>query len=83
MGALWSGRFKKDMDSMVKEFNASIGFDQRMYNEDIDGSIAHVSMLAKQGIVTEEEAETIISGLEKIRAGIADGTIKFNVEDEE
>ena len=83
MGALWSGRFKKDMDSMVKEFNASIGFDQRMYNEDIDGSIAHVSMLAKQGIVTEEEAETIISGLEKIRAGIADGTIKFNVEDED
>ena len=83
MGALWSGRFKKDMDSMVKEFNASIGFDQRMYNEDIDGSIAHVSMLAKQGIVTEEEAETIISGLEKIRAGIADGTIKFDVEDED
>ena len=52
MAALWSGRFKKDMDSMVKEFNASIGFDQRMYNEDIDGSVAHVAMLAKQGIVT-------------------------------
>ncbi|MBR2547432.1 MAG: argininosuccinate lyase [Eubacterium sp.] len=83
MGALWSGRFKKDMDSMVKEFNASIGFDQRMYNEDIDGSIAHVSMLAKQGIVTDEEAETIIAGLEKIRAGIADGSITFNVEDED
>ena len=83
MGALWSGRFKKDMDSMVKEFNASIGFDQRMYNEDIDGSIAHVSMLAKQGIVTEQEAEAIIAGLEKIRRGIADGTIAFNVEDED
>lgn len=83
MGALWSGRFKKDMDSMVKEFNASIGFDQRMYNEDIDGSIAHVSMLAKQGIVTDEEAQTIIAGLEKIRTGIADGSILFNVDDED
>ena len=83
MGALWSGRFKKDMDSMVKEFNASIGFDQRMYNEDIDGSIAHVSMLAKQGIVTDEEAQTIIAGLEKIRTGIADGSIVFNVDDED
>ena len=83
MAALWSGRFKKDMDSMVKEFNASIGFDQRMYNEDIDGSVAHVAMLAKQGIVTEEEAHIITEGLEKIRKGIADGTVVFDVEDED
>lgn len=83
MAALWSGRFKKDMDDMVKEFNASIGFDQRMYSEDIDGSIAHVTMLAKQGIVTQEEADTIIAGLEKIREGVADGTITFNVDDED
>lgn len=83
MAALWSGRFKKDMDSMVKEFNASIGFDKRMYEEDIDGSIAHVSMLAKQGIVTDEEADKIKEGLEKIRKGIADGTIVFDVEDED
>ena len=83
MAALWSGRFKKDMDSMVKEFNASIGFDQRMYNEDIDGSVAHVAMLAKQGIVTEEEARIITEGLEKIRKGIADGTVIFDVEDED
>ena len=83
MAALWSGRFKKDMDEMVKEFNASIGFDKRMYSEDIDGSIAHVSMLAKQGIVTEEEAEKIKEGLEKIRQGIADGSIEFDVEDED
>ena len=75
MAALWSGRFKKDMDEMVKEFNASIGFDQRMYNEDIDGSIAHVTMLAKQGIVTDEERDQIIQGLEKIREGIKDGTV--------
>ena len=83
MAALWSGRFKKDMDEMVKEFNASIGFDQRMYNEDIDGSIAHVTMLAKQGIVTDEERDQIIQGLEKIREGIKDGTVVFNVDDED
>ena len=83
MAALWSGRFKKDMDEMVKEFNASIGFDQRMYNEDIDGSIAHVTMLAKQGIVTDEERDQIIQGLEKIREGIKDDSIVFNVDDED
>ena len=83
MAALWSGRFKKDMDDMVKEFNASIGFDQRMYNEDIDGSIAHVSMLAKQEILTDEEAKAIKNGLEKIRHGIEDGSIVFDVNDED
>ena len=61
--SLWGGRFEKEMDSMVKAYNASIFFDQRMYNEDIDGSIAHVTMLGKQGIVTEEEAKTIMAGL--------------------
>lgn len=83
MAALWSGRFRKDMDEMVKEFNASIGFDQRMYNEDIDGSIAHVTMLAACGIVTDEEKDKIIEGLEKIRRGIADGTVVFDVNDED
>ena len=50
MASLWGGRFEKDMDDIVKKYNASIFFDQRMYNEDIDGSIAHVTMLGKQGI---------------------------------
>ena len=81
--ALWGGRFEKDMDQIVKEFNASIGFDQRMYNEDIDGSIAHVTMLAAQGIVTEEESRQIIDGLEKIREKIRSGEIVFTVEDED
>jgi len=81
--ALWGGRFEKDMDAIVKEFNASIGFDQRMYNEDIDGSIAHVTMLGKQGIVTEDEAKQIIAGLENIRAEIKSGKIVFNVDDED
>ena len=81
--SLWGGRFEKEMDSMVKAYNASIFFDQRMYNEDIDGSIAHVTMLGKQGIVTEEEAKTIVAGLEDIRKDIADGKIVFNVDDED
>ena len=81
--SLWGGRFEKEMDSMVKAYNASIFFDQRMYNEDIDGSIAHVTMLGKQGIVTEEEAKTIVAGLEDIRKDIAAGKIVFNVDDED
>lgn len=81
--ALWGGRFEKEMDEIVKYFNASIFFDQRMYEEDIQGSIAHVTMLGKQGIVTEEEAETIIAGLLKIKEQIASGEIVFNVDDED
>ena len=83
MASLWGGRFEKDMDDLVKHFNASIFFDQRMYNEDIDGSIAHVTMLARQGIVTEEEKAQIIAGLEDIRKDIAGGKITFTVEDED
>lgn len=81
--SLWGGRFEKEMDSMVKEFNASIFFDKRMYNEDIDGSIAHVTMLAKQGIVSASERDTIIAGLESIREDIKSGAIVFNVNDED
>ena len=83
MASLWGGRFEKDMDDIVKRYNASIFFDQRMYQEDIDGSIAHVMMLGKQGIVTQEEARQIIDGLEGIRADIAAGKIVFNVDDED
>ncbi|NCF00066.1 argininosuccinate lyase [Emergencia sp. 1XD21-10] len=83
MASLWCGRFEKEMDEIVKVFNASIGFDQRMYNEDIDGSIAHVTMLAAQGIVTKEESGKIIAGLETIREKIRSGEIIFNVEDED
>ena len=75
MAALWSGRFEKDMDELVKKFNASIGFDQRLYNEDINGSIAHVTMLASTGIVTEDERDLIIDGLEQIREEIRNSMI--------
>ena len=81
--ALWGGRFEKDMDMIVKEFNASIGFDQRMYNEDINGSIAHVRMLAKCGIISEEERDKIVSGLNTIRNQIETGETVFDVEDED
>ena len=83
MASLWGGRFEKEMDSLVKDFNASIFFDQRMFEEDIDGSVAHVTMLGKQGIVTEEEADQIIKGLEKIREKIRSGEIVFTVDDED
>ncbi len=83
MASLWGGRFEKEMDDIVKNFNASIFFDQRMYNEDIMGSIAHVTMLAEQGIVTHEEKNKIIEGLKDIRNKIADGEIVFNVNDED
>ena len=83
MASLWGGRFEKDMDDIVKQFNASIGFDKRMYHDDIDGSIAHVTMLAEQGIVTMAEKDQIVLGLEKIREKIASGEIVFDVDDED
>ena len=63
MAQLWGGRFTKETDKLVYNFNASISFDKRFYKQDIRGSIAHVTMLAKQGILTEEEKEKIIKGL--------------------
>ena len=71
MAQLWGGRFTKETDWKVYHFNASIGFDKRLLNEDIEGSIAHVTMLAKQQILTETERDQIISGLR----GILDDTL--------
>ncbi|MBQ1406548.1 MAG: argininosuccinate lyase [Eubacterium sp.] len=81
--ALWGGRFKSEMADIVKEFNASIGFDSRMYREDILGSIAHVTMLSEQGIVSAEEKDKIIEGLRSIEKKIDAGEISFTVEDED
>ena len=67
MAQLWGGRFTKETDQLVYNFNASISFDKRFYEQDIRGSIAHVTMLAKQGILTEEEKKQIIDGLNGIR----------------
>ncbi|MBR1757967.1 MAG: argininosuccinate lyase [Lachnospiraceae bacterium] len=75
---LWGGRFTKEEDALVHQFNASISFDQRLWNEDILGSLAHAEMLKKQGILTEEEAAQIIDGLVAIHADIADGTLAID-----
>ena len=61
MANLWGGRFEKEMDEIVEKFNASIEFDQRLYACDIQGSIAHVTMLAEQGIVSMKEKDQITS----------------------
>ncbi len=75
MAQLWGGRFTKKTDQMVYEFNASIEFDKRLLKQDIQGSKAHVTMLAKQGILTEEERDTIIAGLCSIREDVENGSL--------
>ena len=77
MAQLWGGRFTKETDQLVYNFNASINFDKKLYREDIQGSIAHVTMMAKQGIVTEEEKEAIISGLQGILADVESGALEI------
>ena len=77
MAQLWGGRFTKETDKLVYDFNASISFDKRFCEQDIRGSIAHVTMLAKQGILTEEEKRQIIDGLEGIRADVENGTLEI------
>jgi len=76
---LWGGRFTAPTDQFVEEFTASIMFDQRLYRYDIEGSIAHARMLAKQAIIGDEDAETIIGGLREILAEIEDGKLTFKV----
>lgn len=78
MAQLWGGRFTKETDQMVYQFNASISFDKRFYAQDIRGSIAHVMMLAKQGILTEEEQQKMISGLEGILRDIEEGVLEIS-----
>jgi len=80
---LWGGRFGSASDKLTEDFNASIGFDQRMYRQDIAGSIAHARMLGKQGIINLEEAELIIKGLGEILADLEAGTLEFTVEAED
>lgn len=75
MAQLWGGRFTKETDRMVYDFNASIGFDKRLISQDIEGSIAHVSMLAKQGIFTDSEKNLILKGLKEISEDVKSGTL--------
>lgn len=76
---LWGGRFTKGTDKVVEDFHSSISFDQRLYRQDIKGSVAHARMLGRQGIISPEEADTIINGLESILADIDAGNVEFEI----
>ena len=77
MAQLWGGRFTKETDKLGYQFNASISFDKRFYAQDIKGSIAHVMMLGRQGILTEEETEKIMEGLQGILSDVEAGTLEI------
>ena len=83
MAQLWGGRFTKETDKLVYNFNASISFDQKFYKQDIRGSKAHVRMLAKQGILTEEERDQILGGLDSILADVESGRLEITSEYED
>ena len=76
----WTSGEMKDTDKLVQEYVASIPFDRRLYRQDIEGSIAHARMLAKQGIIAGSEAKTIIKGLNSIRKEIERGKFQFKTE---
>ena len=83
MAQLWGGRFTKETDQLVYNFNASITFDQKFYKQDIEGSIAHVTMLAKQGILTEQERDDIVRTLKEIRDEVESGKLEITSEYED
>lgn len=79
MAKLWGGRFSKGTDKAVEDFTSSISFDNRMYAEDIAGSKAHAMMLAKQGIISQADADAIVSGLTAIKNQIEEGKFDFSL----
>jgi len=83
MEKMWSGRFSASASSLLDEFNASIMYDRELYVEDIEGSLAHAAMLAKQGILTTEELKDITNGLNTIIKEIEDGKFEWNISDED
>ena len=80
---MWAGRFSKEVDSKVNDFNSSISFDARMYKHDIMGSVAHATMLSEQGIISTDDCKAIIDGLNGILSDIENGKLNFdpNAED--
>ena len=80
MAKMWAGRFQKETDAVVNDFNSSVMFDFRMYAEDIQGSIAHATMLGRQGIIPQDDVQKIIEGLQGILADIEAGKIHFSPE---
>ena len=83
MAQLWGGRFTKQTDQLVFDFNASITFDKRLFHEDVTGSIVHATMLTKQGILTEEERKSIVEGLTGILEDVDDGTLAIDETQED
>ena len=83
MAKLWGGRFQKSTDKKVDDFNSSIRFDKRMYKQDIRGSIAHASMLGRQGIIPMEDSRAIVSELKNILKDIEDGKVEFLIDAED
>lgn len=83
MAQLWGGRFTKETDKLVYNFNASISFDKKMFKQDVEGSRAHVKMLAKQGILTDDEKNQILSGLDGIYDDVLSGKLEITDEYED
>ena len=83
MAKLWGGRFRKSTDTKVDDFNSSIRFDKRMYKQDIQGSIAHASMLGRQGIIPQADADKIVSELKNILTDIENGKVEFLIDAED
>ena len=80
---LWGGRFQKNTNKKVDDFNSSIRFDKRMYRQDIRGSIAHATMLGKQGIIPSEDSKKIVSELKNILNDIEEGKVEFLIDAED
>lgn len=80
---LWGGRFQAETNALVDQFGASINFDQLMAAEDLEGSLAHVKMLGKTGILSADDVAKIVAGLESIQTDLAAGKIEFSVENED
>ena len=83
MAQLWGGRFTKETDKLVYNFNASISFDQKFFKQDVEGSIAHAVMLEKQGIISLEEKDAIVKGITEIREEVENGTLEITDEYED
>ena len=80
---LWAGRFQKETDTLVNDFNSSIRFDQRMYQEDIQGSLAHSQMLGDTGVISKDDVAAIHQGLKDLLADIESGKVEFSVDAED
>lgn len=83
MEKMWSGRFAQDASSLLEQFNASIMFDQKLYREDIEGSVAHAQMLCSQGILTHDELSLIESGMAQVLGEIESGSFEWKIGDED